>query len=220
MSCGTIAWVSDSELDCGVVGGFVVGPYAVSVLLPLVNDSSVPTNTSLLDTAAAAANGTVPGDVVLALCPAGTYGEPGEACLPCPSGARCDGLFADPQSLPGWYPVDRGAFVECTPTDACVGGANVTVASAVTLGVGSPVLSCALNYQGPRCADCRYVWACGRVCLCAAVCCVQRCAVCHSVLRAAVCLVQRCVLYACVPLSCVRFCQHACVSCRESYASG
>ena len=84
-----------------------------------------------------------------AKCPAEFFGSAGEACAPCPEGATCAGMDADPLALPGYYPQSRAEFVRCTPAQACVGG--VTAAD-VALGVGT---GCRLYYDGPRCSECQ-----------------------------------------------------------------
>jgi hypothetical protein len=88
-----------------------------------------------------------------------------ERCRPCPVGAGCAGLFSDPVSDAGFYPLSRGEFVGCLPPDACLGGANASLAMAALTATDSGAvsqLSCAPTYQGPRCADCRYVFVSAR----------------------------------------------------------
>jgi hypothetical protein len=51
----------------------------------------------------------------------------------------CDGGENEPYAQPGYYPLVRGAFVQCTPRLACRGGRNA---------------SCSPLYTGDRCAQC------------------------------------------------------------------
>ena len=76
---------------------------------------------------------------VMLLCPSGYFGAVGQRCAPCPTGAACDGGYAVPVALAGYYPVADAAFVECTPAEACLGG---------------PDASCNPLYTGSRCGQC------------------------------------------------------------------
>ena len=51
----------------------------------------------------------------------------------------CEGGENEPYAQPGYYPLVRGAFVQCTPRLACRGGRNA---------------SCSPLYTGDRCAQC------------------------------------------------------------------
>ena len=147
VDCGAVQWVSDGVLVCTVIGDVAVGPYTVTVSI----------NGQGPRTGAAAAV------TVAAVCPPAMYGGAGEACRPCPLGARCDGAASDPVALPGYYPLSREAFDECAPAVACTGGVS---AAQVQSGVATTgaldgngtltvvVTPCARNYMGVRCAVC------------------------------------------------------------------
>ena len=140
VSCAGVAWVSDTLLTCAVVGTLPAGPYDVRVTLQ--NDTSH--GTSVV--------------VVTAECPFGMYGGAGEACLPCPAGARCIGGMSDPIALPGYYPSSRALFIPCQPVTACLGDVNASEVATGAAADGSGVVSCADGYHGQRCADCRPQW--------------------------------------------------------------
>ena len=92
-------------------------------------------------------------------CTANYYGQEGEFCLPCPTGATCEGGFEEPRATAGWYNLngttqDSGRchelrserttcnyVVPCEPKEACIGN-NM----------------CAVGYKSKeptlRCADC------------------------------------------------------------------
>ena len=123
-------WASDDTLTCVLRGELVVGTYSVS--LSLLNETAV---------GASAA--------VSAQCPRGYYGGDGERCSTCPVGAVCPGYGLDPVSTAGHYPQSRSTFVECVPTEACVGGFNFSILATV-----DSALSCSRSYTGQRCADC------------------------------------------------------------------
>jgi hypothetical protein len=53
--------------------------------------------------------------VLEALCGRNFFGRTGELCLPCPVGAYCDGRYADPVALAGWYNLDGVGPDECPP---------------------------------------------------------------------------------------------------------
>ena len=54
-------------------------------------------------------------------------------------GGICNGFGEDPYAQRGYFPIHRGAFVQCTPIEACLGGVNAT---------------CSPRYTGDRCAQC------------------------------------------------------------------
>ena len=54
-------------------------------------------------------------------------------------GGICNGFGEDPFAKPGYFPLTRGSFVQCTPVVACLGGKNAT---------------CSPRYTGDRCAQC------------------------------------------------------------------
>ena len=92
-------------------------------------------------------------------CDKGFYGQTGEYCLPCPTGADCDGAFAEPRAQEGWYNLNTtlreegrcherrqhrdmcNYVVPCEPKEACIGDNH-----------------CAVGYRSTapvyRCADC------------------------------------------------------------------
>jgi hypothetical protein len=130
VACGSLVWVSDSEVSCGVEGDLVTGVFPVSV---------------------AVAGVSAPVDVeVTFTCPRGTYGQAGERCAGCPAGAVCPGGTQEPLSLPGFYPVARTSFVACAPVAACTGGAY----AAAVLGTVNNTLGCHRHYTGQRCGNC------------------------------------------------------------------
>ena len=102
-ACTALLWLADDLLACVVQGELAVGAHSVSV--SLLNDTSAPVTVT-----------------VVAQCPWGMFGQLGELCAACPRGAQCPGLGADPVATAGYYPVSRASFVQCTPTDACLGG--------------------------------------------------------------------------------------------------
>jgi hypothetical protein len=54
-------------------------------------------------------------------------------------GGVCNGGAHDPFPQAGYFPLARGAFVQCTPAEACQGG---------------PTAACSPLYVGDRCAVC------------------------------------------------------------------
>ncbi len=73
---------------------------------------------------------------LVALCSRNNYGAVDELCLPCPTGAYCDGGLAQPIALTGWFnlngtgdqcPPERlhrthcDYIVPCEPSIACLG---------------------------------------------------------------------------------------------------
>ena len=82
-TCEVLQWVSDALVLCRPIGDFLVGPVDVTLTLAGVDSAT------LLRAA------------TTALCPEHYYGGVGEACLPCPVGARCPGGLFDPHSLQG-----------------------------------------------------------------------------------------------------------------------
>ena len=144
--CDRVVWVSDDQLGCSLPPvEFLAGPY------PLVVNVS----------------GSVSAAVTLAMaCPVGTFGGPGEACQSCPQGAFCTGGEEEPRATPGYYPLGRTQFVQCTPLEACLGGTSAVAVGAgpgngsgsgngstsdVTGGGG---LGCSRHYTGSRCGAC------------------------------------------------------------------
>jgi hypothetical protein len=150
--CGAVVWVSDSEVRCEVDWELTVGNHTVSLTLVTLVPPSAPSNATASNASSSSTTTTTSSSGTLrAQCPVGTYGAlPGERCLPCPPGALCGGLGADPVSAWGFYPLSRTVFTPCVPPGACSGGVNATVLGGAELEVG-----CAANYRGHRCADCR-----------------------------------------------------------------
>jgi hypothetical protein len=126
--CVGAVWVSDGQVDCTLGSELVVGTHNVTLVVANTSAASVQ---------------------VTAVCPPGTYGAPGERCLPCPVGASCRGRGLDPVALRGYFPLDRAQFTPCVPAAACVGGVNHSV---VAVAAGE---ACSKNYDGLRCSFCR-----------------------------------------------------------------
>ncbi len=129
--CRPVVWRDDATVQCTFDSELVAGQHNVSLRLAADTTQPVP---------------------IVALCPATTYGAPGQRCSACPEGAVCMGKGADPVSLPGYYPQARERFVPCSPPAACVGGADSSVLATSS---GSDTKGCARNYAGLRCAVCR-----------------------------------------------------------------
>ena len=117
--CPGVQWLSDTSLVCTPTGEFVVGEYNVTVV---VGGQTSPADATLLF-----------------LCPETYYGEFGQHCTTCPLGSSCDGGFAMPAAVAGYYPLSLTSFIVCSPPEACEGGVNAT---------------CSHLYTGPRCASC------------------------------------------------------------------
>ncbi len=75
-TCGGVVWDSDGLVSCLLGGDHTVGTYSVTVVVG--GRPSAPPLTLWLK------------------CPKGRFGQVGEACAACPSGAACPGLDADP----------------------------------------------------------------------------------------------------------------------------
>ncbi len=129
-SCGALKWTSDSDVSCALEGTVVVGQYSVSIIV-----GGTPSTTPVS---------------IFVNCPRDTYGQAGQLCTPCPTGATCPGRDADPLSLPGYYPVSVAQFVACAPPAACVGG----ISAANVNDSGQASAGCARNYMGTRCGMC------------------------------------------------------------------
>ena len=119
--CGNVLWQSDGALACSLSGVFTVGVYHVEVVVRGVSSALGPLS------------------VVELTCTAGYYTDAAGLCQPCALGGYCPGGLLPPVALEGYYPTDLGAFVLCTPPDACLGGVNGT---------------CSELYTGVRCATC------------------------------------------------------------------
>jgi hypothetical protein len=77
--------------------------------------------------------------VLLCTCQQGYYGDAGQPCKTCPTGAKCLGGGTAPIAQAGYWKVNNDTFVACYPPEACLGGEDNT---------------CSLGYRGGRCGDC------------------------------------------------------------------
>ena len=62
-------------------------------------------------------NGTAKCELMRTECEAGSYGEEGEWCLPCPRGARCVGALTAPVSKKEWW-MQNGTAEDCPAADS------------------------------------------------------------------------------------------------------
>ncbi len=100
---------------------------------------------------------------VLFQCTPGSYGDLGKYCATCPKGGLCLGQNVPPEALPGYFPlpvvvVEGNAggglnFIECSPTEACIGGSVVGVTVSSTRVIGGAAL-CNDLYSGLQCSIC------------------------------------------------------------------
>jgi hypothetical protein len=100
--CGQLLLVNSSWLQC-TIGPAHVGRYPVTVSLS--GQNSTTSHAVSVDR----------------LCGEGRYALPGQPCGPCPTSARCVGLFPVPLPLPGFYPLTLTQFSACVPMVACAG---------------------------------------------------------------------------------------------------